>query len=103
MSLKIQEKEFNRLNGLKSIIERTEFLNMAINFAEQAVAATYQINSVVPFGINPIMRTHEKDIFASSFRDKIEKVRSEQLQLTEARAILVPMMEKLINFYNTGV
>lgn len=46
------------------------------------------------------MRTYEKDIFAASFQDKIENVKSEQLQLTEVKTTLIPMLEELIGFYN---
>lgn len=100
MNFTQQQEELNRLSGLKSIIEQIEFSNLAINLAEQAVAATYQFNSVVPFGTSPTIRTYEKDIFAASFLDKIEKVKSERLQLTEVKATLIPMMQELIDFYN---
>ena len=100
MNFTQQQEEFNRLRGLKSIIEQTELVNLAINLAEQAVAATYQFNCAVPYGTNPIMRTYEKDVFAASFQDKIENIKSERLQLIEVKATLIPMMEELIDFYN---
>ncbi|GEM_PF-4601785 len=100
MNFTQQQKESNRLNALKCIIEQTEFSNVAICFAEQAVAATYQFDCTVPSNRSPIMRTYQKDVFAASFYDKIENVKFGQLHLKEVKETLIPMMEELIGFYN---
>ena len=100
MNFTQQQKEFNRLNTVKYIIEQTEFSNVAISFAEQAVAATYQFDCSVPDGKSPKMRTYQKDVFAVSFYDKIQDVKFEQFHLKEGKETLISMMEGLIDFYN---